>query len=761
MQSPNQHPHLILPSMPARPLPRSGKPVSPVAEGLVMDIPSVLRKYSLLAVIFTILGAAAGFVAVAVFSPVYRARARLEVQPITGSVLKLGSVENDGNEVDLQTEAQIILSSTFLRKVIERLQFDTLPPSPVQTDIFSKMRHYLKPNENTSLVNVPIEGLDTERVSAPIGMAIRTLEAHRIEGTRILEITCESTNPSFAADFLNTAANEYIGQNQQNRLNTVNLTTQWLSQELDQSRNKMLEAEKRLQEFVETSGNLFASRDSTLAETELRDFQDRLSDAETALIEKQTRYEAVKKAPADTLPEILTDETVHGIQTHIADLRREEAPLLSKLTLQHPKVKAIESQITELQGDLKKATDSAVARITSEYESAKRNRDLLSNAYVKQSQKVTAQGGKEAQYNALKREGESARQTYNNLLLQSSQAGIVGSIPVNNVWLVDPSVPPSKPTKPKPPLIIGIGAGLGLALCAGIVFLREGLNQRVSSPTHARQMFNIPQLGVIPSVEAAEPRRTLLPGLGLKNGAEDEAADGARFPPFVGVETGSSPQVSWLAESFRVTLASLVRESQGVGPPQVILVTSARPKEGKTTIACNLGKALAETGRRVLVLDADFRRPRVHKVFGLPSGRGLVDLLSEDTAIDEYPDEALSVGTSTPRLHILPNGRRSENISKALYSPRLRDLFRRLRKRFDTILVDAPPMLGIADARVMSVMVDGVVLVLRAGITDKNSAQEALEQIQSDNTMILGTVLNDWKGSSKSDMSYYYTLDTD
>jgi capsular exopolysaccharide synthesis family protein len=190
----------------------------------------------------------------------------------------------------------------------------------------------------------------------------------------------------------------------------------------------------------------------------------------------------------------------------------------------------------------------------------------------------------------------------------------------------------------------------------------------------------------------------------------------------------------------------------------VILVTSPGPGEGKTTIASNLAIALAEIGRRVLVIDADFRRPRVHKFFGVVNTWGLTDLLTDQTPIAAYPKEVFGLRTAIPRLFALPNGGPAENIAQMLYSPRLRELVRRLRTEFDAVMMDVPPLLPVADSRVMSGMADGVVLVLRSGVTEKESAIEALDQLRTDGIVVLGTVLNDWK-PSKSEIKarYYYS----
>jgi polysaccharide biosynthesis transport protein len=745
-------------------LPASGSDafIEATPGGRPLDVPKLLRRYLLLAIVLTIIGAGCGFVAVAFFPPRFKARATLEVQPMNTSVLKIQGFENGGGEVDLQTEAQVLLSNTFLRHVLQRLQLEGAPAVPQRNDIFSRLRRRLKISDRDTVpVAIGREGLEGERVPKPLALALRSVEAHPIDRTRILEVTCESTSPELAANFLNSLADEYIQQNVQSRLQTVQLTTQWLSQQLQEAKSKMLEADQRLQAFVQKSGDLFVAADQqdAGADSQLQGLQDRLSTAEADLIQKQTRAEMVAKAPSDTLPEVLDDPTVRAYQSKIADLTREEAVLTTSLMPANPKVKTVEVQIAGLRANLQKEITSVLKRITVEYQIAKRNRDALRSAYAAQVARVDSQGTKAAEYSALKRESESARQMYNTLLLQANQASIAGSVPVNNIRITDRAIPPQEPYKPKPLMIIAAGAGAGLGLCAGLAFLRETLDRRVSSPHEARQLFNLPQLGVIPSVQELTKHRNIL-SLGAKGILRNELKVTLSIVNAAEESTGQSSTPFnnyFFAESFRTTLASLMRES--VEPKaQVIQVTSPGPGEGKTMVASNLAIALAETGRRVLVLDADFRRPSAHRVLGIPNGHGLVDLITEEVPIGEYPKDRLGTRTSIPNLSVLPNGTRLDNITKALYSTRLRQLLQRLRREFDTILVDTPPILGVADARVISQMADGVVLVLRSGLTDKDRALEALDQLRADGTIVLGTVLNDWKLSkSEAKRKYYYS----
>lgn len=731
-------------------------------EGLQVDFEKLLRKYFLLAALLMMVGGTAGFFSVVVTAPAYQSKALVEVQPMSGSVLKMQTTQDytSGNDVDLLTESRILLSNTFLRGVLQRIQLGNVSATPAQAGIFGTLRRILKLNVSSEIpVALRGDGLNPGDTPKAVAMAIVSLKAEPVNGTHLIEISCESTSPQFAADFLNAVTDEYIDHNYKTRMEMVRSTTLWISGQLEEAKAKMMESEQKLQEFLRNSGDAFATQKNTLAESKLQDIQARLAAAQSDLISRQALYELVHKTPSESLPNVIDDPTVRQYQVHLADLRREEANLLVKYTPENPKVQGIEAQITNLQATQQKELNAAVKRIDSQYETAKRDQELLRSAYAATAQQVASQTSTEAQYNALKKEGESAREAYQSLLLQANQASIAGSLPVNNIQPIDRAVPPEKPYKPKPLVNIGMGTLAGLAMSCGLAFLRERMDQRVRSPGHARQLFNLPQLGVIPSAEQAPSLWQSLPGPVRGRLAQSETDMVAAITNNDGsVGHFVSSDHTLLAESFRVTLASIMRDSENLRRPQVLLVTSPGPEEGKTTIATNLGIALAETGRRVLILDADFRRPRAHKVFGVANTNGLANLLADDSPVNKYSRESLGVKTPVPNLFILPNGSQSQNIAKLLYSPRLRDLIERLRYEFEMVLIDAPPMLHLADARVISGIVDSTILVIRSDVTDKDSVMEVLEQLQADRVNILGTVLNDWKPTkAQAKKSHYYS----
>jgi len=588
-----------------------------------------------------------------------------------------------------------------------------------------------------------------------LNSAFASFDARPVNGTRLIELSCDSTSPQMASEFINAMATEFVEETARSRSQNSQKTNDWLSAQIEETKIKLQEAEGRLQEYAKNSGNLFAGQDGTLDDSKLKQLQEELAGIQADRIAKQARYEMASKSAPGSLPEVLDNDALRSYQTEIAELRRQKALLETTLTPTNPKVQKVSAQLGVLEESLRKETADTLGRIRTDYESAQRREKLLASAYAAQSQRVGSIAGKSAEYNSLKREVDTAQQMYQSLLVQASQAEVNSSLPINPVRLVEPSTPPAKPYKPRPILNISFGVIAGFFLTGGIVFLGEKLDQSLRHPRATRRMFSAPQLGVIPSNVLRESTGILR----RKRGNSSKSVLGD-VPP-VTTETNGA-LTSWqgggsiVAESFRATLASMMRGANTGQTAKVILITSPGPAEGKTTIASNLAIALAETGRRVLLIDGDFRRPRLHTVFGVSNERGLVDLLGDKAPIANHVVEGLIAQTHIAGLSLLPNRPTLTNVSRSLYSPHLRTLFESLRKDFEMVLVDTPPLLHLADARLIANLADGIVLVIRSGVTDRDSALEACELIHEDGYPLLGTILNDWKPSKARLKKHYY-----
>jgi capsular exopolysaccharide synthesis family protein len=307
--------------------------------------------------------------------------------------------------------------------------------------------------------------------------------------------------------------------------------------------------------------------------------------------------------------------------------------------------------------------------------------------------------------------------------------------------VVDGARTPLAPYKPDLRRNLGYGLFGGLLIGVGFIFLRERSDSSIRTPgSHALQ-FSVRELGVIPSatvgraLPVANKRRLSLPAAAARLDRE-EVLDAVELATW-------NRRASVVAESFRATLTSILMSVQEDRAPRVILVTSPSPREGKSTIVTNLGVALAEIKQRVLVIDADLRRPRIHTIFNQANTWGLVDLLSDSTPCAQYSVDALGRQTHIPGLFTLPSGPVTVDGARLLYSPRMTELLERLRGEFDAVLIDTPPVLSVPDARILSRLVDAVLIVFRAGQTQREAANMALSMFEADGAPVLGTVLND------------------
>ena len=702
----------------------------------------LLRKYWLLLGALLIVGAAAGFVSVVLSSPMYKARLLLEVQSSSGLLSKNGTGGGQAlSEEDIETQVNILHSGGFLKRGADRMQSDSVPLAPTGQDLFSRLRQRIHPATQ--------DPLETARTG--LNVAVSTFEARPVNRTRLIELTCESTSPDVASQFLNAMAAEFVDDSSRSRMQTAQKTSEWVAAQIEETKSRVQEAEEKLRDFVQASGNVFAGQDATLDDTKLAQLKAELAKIQEVRIARQTRYEATEKNPPEALAEVLDNPVLRADQAQLQSLKRDRAALATTYTSKYDKVQKLDSQIALLEKAYNDELSSTVKRVKNDYEAALRQERLLTSAYNGQAQRVGSEAGKAAQYNALRREVDTQRNMYQTLLVQQNEANLSSSVPVNPIRIVEASAPADVPYKPRPALNISFGCIFSLLIACGIVFLWERMDQSIKSSGISRRMFNAPELGVIPSLGLNGNKVTKMYGQRSKknlalNGDQDSGA------ALVSWQSGPD----FITESFRGTLASILR-NQATGKSQkMILITSPGPAEGKTTVVQNLGIALAETGRRVLLVDADFRRPHLHRKFSLPNDWGLIDLLSEDRPLNEYPAERQGVFTGLPGLFVLPNRVSQNNVSKALYSPRLRNILETLVKRYDMVLVDAPPILSVADTRIIAPLTDALILVLRCGVTNRDTAMEAYQRIREDGLCLLGTVLTDYDLSADRRGRYYY-----
>jgi polysaccharide biosynthesis transport protein len=723
---------------------------------------AVIRRNGLAILMASVAGLLLGFFVGFGMKSIYRATTTIEILAMNENFMNMRETNPVDNSTDSdvseeQTQAQLLSSATLLKRVTARLN-----PQPAQ--VFEKKHPVPAPNWlhflNLNPAWLHMLHLDSAASDAAsprtllVAKASATLKVRPVPHTRIIEAMVESPDPRLASDFLNTLAREFIEQNQESRLVTTQHTGDWLNRELNEARDKLRQSEDAVQEYARNSGLVYTNETTNVATEKLQQYQQALSNATADRIAKQARFELAQSSPPDSLADILNDATLRDLQVKITDLKRQYADLSTVFNPEFSKVRRVQAELQSLEAAFDRKRTDVLNRIRTDYEEASRRERLLSNAYDGQTAAVTGQGQKAIQYNILKRDVDSNRQLYDAMLQQMKQASIATAMRASNVRVVDQADIPILPVSPNFKLNSALGLLAGLLLSITVVLVRSETDRMLRSHGDIKRWAELPELGAIPNANgatssyylyhsprpvASRKRRSLSIS---SSPSSDQGIDLATWQ-------GSA---TLLAESFRGALTSILTMGENGSRPQVLVIASGNPAEGKTTAVTNIAIAASEIRLKVLVVDADLRRPRVHHLFNLSNERGLVDCLQ-----DQMTEEAMGLlvrRSTLPNLDVLTSGMETTAAAQLLHSPNFAALIRRFRAEYDLILIDTPPMLQMADARIVGRQADGVILVARAGQTARESLLAAKERFQEDRIPVLGSILNDWDPKHSSDKYY-------
>ncbi len=564
-----------------------------------------------------------------------------------------------------------------------------------------------------------------------------------IRRSRAVEVSFESQDPNLAASVVNTLAASYIQKNLEARWDATQKASEWLSTQLQDLKTKLEKSEDALQRYTTENGLLFLETEKGNTENvvnqSLRELQEELSKAQAARYEKESFYRIRNSTGYGSLPGAGENKVLQELSVRLAELQREHAQLVTTFTEEYPRVKEIQSQIIEIQAALDREHQHAVQKISNDYYAALRREALLQRAFAEKQRQVNLIAEKSVQYGILSRDVDSNKNLYDGLLQRLKEAGVSAGLRASNIRIVDPGKAPYKPFSPKIPLNLGLAAILGLGLGACAAFFQEHIDQTLKNAKDVELFLRVPALAFIPSLKSLNGRGSagftrMGRGVTLDLYGSKEAPSGSLA---IGLPAGSSGShnAAILAEAFR-GLRTSVLLTKGSRPVSSILVTSAQCGEGKTTIAMNLAISLAQLGRRVLLIEADLRRPSVHQYFP-QSGSQLSSCLGGQGKWQE-----MTYQTSTQGLSVLLCGPVPSNPAELLSSDLMRTLIREATAEFNFVILDSPPLLSVADSRILASMVDATVLVVKGAGTHRQVVQYAKSQVQSAGSNLIGVVLN-------------------
>ncbi len=659
-------------------------------------------------------------------TPIFEARAQILIEKDTPKVGNLNTMfqEADGwyNDDFYQTQYRILQSRSLARKTVEVMNLPahpsvnkaTEPPSMSfsVTGLISSATRGLRRALSSEAPAAPARPSTDpgDRLAPYVGVVLGSLTVAPVRNSRLVELRFSSTDPVLAADLANAHAKAYIQQNLETRFSASKDAADWLEGQLAEQRKKVEESEAALQRYRESHDAVAVEDRQNIVVQRLADLNGVVTKAKTTRIEKEAQYNQLRSlqgtTAVDSFPAVIGNEYLQKLKLEIGDLQRQQAQLSEKYGERHPEMVRLRSAIDTTQAKYDSEISNIINSVRAEYEAALAQERSLVGALETQKSEALGLNRKGIEYSVLSREAESNRQIYEALLQRTKETGISSELKTSNIRVVDSAEVPGAPVLPRRQRDLMMAAISGSILALGLVFLFEYLDNRIKSPQELRAHLGLPFLGMVPAID-------------VSSGALLHTGVPAAF-----------------GEAIRAVRTNVLFSSADEGA-RTLVVTSAGPGEGKSMFSSNLSVSLAQAGQRVLHIDADMRRPRVHEIFEASQEPGLSNLLVGDCK----PSEAVR-RTAVQNLWILPAGMIPPNPAELLGSKRCTDYFATLREHFDWVVIDSPPVLAVADASVLANAATGVIFVVGADQTTRQTAKAAIEQLQSIGARITGAVLN-------------------
>jgi succinoglycan biosynthesis transport protein ExoP len=712
-------------------------------ESAIGDYVRVLmkRKWTVLACLFTIFSVVA--IASLKTTPVYEASGSIAINKPDSS---LGNFNNSPtfnldyyDPTEIETEVKILQSDLLALQVVKDLNLDRRP----------EFGGKAAPPSSLDLAPDPLQA-DPSRTSALIANFRGNLKVTLAPNTKIIEVHFRSADKELAANVVNKLMEDYTENNFKSRFDSTMQAEDWLKNQLVDLKMKVESSQEKLVRYQQEHEILGIDEKQNITTAKLDELNKALTAAESERMNKESVYRLAESGDADTIASAASGLDAAGpgaqspsallesLRAKQADTKIQVAELSTQFGPAYPKVAQLNGQLKEIDAQILSETRKIAGKIRGEYMAALQRENMLHDALEKQKQEENKLNESAIEYSILKRDLESYRQLYEGLMEKMKEAGVSAGLKSNNFRIVDVARVPTGPIEPNIPRNLAFAFILGLSSGVGLAFLLEGLDNTVRTTEQAQMISGLPPLGMIPmgsktAREGASGRRLVI----------------AMSKEAVELVTQVRPQ-SQMAEAYRALRTSLLLSNLGA-PPKVIMITSALPQEGKTTTSINCAIVLAQKGVRVLLIDADLRRPSIHKTLGMGPRSGLSNVLTGSATLQQ----AITRSPVLPNLWILPAGTPPPNPAELLASANMRDVLEELRGQYDHVVVDTPPTLSVTDAVVLSPRADAIVLVIRSGQTTKHALRRSRDILAQVNAKVSGVLLNAVDLSSP-DYYYYY-----
>jgi polysaccharide biosynthesis transport protein len=655
----------------------------------------------------------------------YEAVADLAINPEGSDALDMGDITASlgggglGFDEKLETQVHVLKSDSLAWTVISELGLDRQPTFAGHRKLIF-FGSYVVPDAPDQ-----IERTTPERRNELLRRFSDSLTVQSIARTQAVEITFRNANPALAREIVNRLVTAYTQRTFVTRYNDTMKASDWLSGQLAQLKSAVGESQAKLSKFQKQTGIFGTDENDNLVLSKLDDLSKELTDAEADRIVKEAKYHVARSGNPELVGTIVPDSVVPILRGQEADLKEQLAQATSEYGPHYPKVIQLGSQLAQVEKSMQTEIADIQERFRTDYEASAGVEKQLLRVFDRQKQQAYDMSAGLDEYGILKREMESGNDLYEDLLKKLKEAGVVASLKAATVDVIDPATLPTKPVEPKIPLVMALSMVFGLGTGIGFAFAAENLDNLIRSPEEVEFLTGVPLFGLIPHIKFERSKSTQ---------ELEQVGDGPRQGSLISLLRPNSQA----SEAFRSLRTALLLASAG-NPPKTVLVASAVPGEGKTTVSMNIAAMLAQVGRRVLLVDADLRRGIIGKQLMISKNLGLSGSLTGAVnwrdAVEALPD--------APNLFVLQAGVRPPNSAELLGSPQMHEVLEQCKAEYDHVVIDSAPCLLVTDAVLVAQEADAVLLVSRIAVTPRTNLRRASELLQVGDGQVMGIVAND------------------
>jgi capsular exopolysaccharide synthesis family protein len=696
-------------------------------------------------------------------TPLYTAEAKILIERQAPQVLEMREIVADGLSGDesnyYRTQEEILESRSLAIAVLRELDLAHDPgfagedaePGPIGR-AYAWVRAAvarLAPGRAPSAGDGTEEGLPASLIDKYQG----NLSVDPITRTRLSQIRFTSPDPRLASQIVNAHVDAYIQQGLRLRSEAGEEARNFLATKLEELRERLEDSEISLNSYRREKGILSLDDRENIVVDRLSDLNKLVSDAEAKRIVLEAEVKLIQSRDYDSLPAVAESALIQTLKSQLGDVERKYVELAARFKPAYPAVEEAQAELRGMSERLDIEIRKVVAAIESAYLAAVDNETQLRERMDEQKSRVLELKDAAVQYAVLKRESDANRELYESVLQRMKEVGVAAAVRASNVSVIDPAIAPRFPSEPRKARALALALFAGTMVGAAVVFARNHLDSSIKSCEDVERHLRLASLGIVPDF-AALPASEMLDAPPRSGSERSGSTTRLSLVPRSERPAGGSLILSRdpncvVTESYR-TLRTAILFSQPEAPPKTMLFTSALESEGKTTSALNTALVFAKMGARVLVIDADLRRAKCHERLGVGNLAGLTEALTGQRVFGDVIRR-----TSVENVDLLSSGSLPPNPTELLGSRAMAELLKQAAARYDFVFIDSPPVMPVNDAVVLSPLVDGVVLVVRAHGTPRQIIQRAENRLAQARAALLGVVLNKLDARSDNYATYY------